>query len=109
MHRLTDRFIHLGAALIVSLGASLAPADGATLSLANNGQDTAQLICDGSVILKGVYYLSLTLSDGVLLISWRQSLQPSAPQRVLILTHFGQCNAQEAAGPFFGTPGFNDY
>jgi hypothetical protein len=108
MHRLADRFVHLGAALIVSLSASLAQAGGATVSLGNNGQDTAQLICNGSVILQGVYYLSLTLSDGVLLISWRESLQPTAPQRVLILTKFGQCQAQQTAAPFFGTPGFNN-
>jgi hypothetical protein len=104
MHRLADRFIPLGAALIVSLSTSLAQAGGATVSLGNNGQNTAQLICDGSVILKGVYYLNLRLSDGVLLISWRESLQPSAPQRVLILTRFDRCQAQETA-----FPGHNNY
>jgi hypothetical protein len=104
MHRLADRFIHLGAALIVSLSASLAQAGGAAVSLGNNGQNTAQLICNGSVILEGVYYLNLTLSDGVLLISWRESLQPSAPQRILILTRFDQCQAQETA-----FPGLNNY
>jgi hypothetical protein len=101
MHCLVDRFIHLGAALVVSLSASLAQAGGASVSLGNNGQDTAQLICDGSVVLQGVYYLSVTLSDRVLLISWRESLQPTAPQRVLILTKFGQCQAEESSVPFF--------
>jgi hypothetical protein len=109
MHRLVDRFIHLGAALVVSLIASLAQAGGATVSLGNNGQNTAQLICNGSVVLQGVYYLNLTLSDGVLLISWRESLQPTAPQRVLILSKFGQCQAQETNVPFFGSAEFNKY
>jgi hypothetical protein len=104
MHRLADRFIHLGAALVVSLSASLAQAGGASVSLGNNGQDTARLICNGSVVLEGVYYLNLTLSDGVLLISWRESLQPTAPLRVLILTKFYQCQAQETA-----FPGSNNY
>jgi hypothetical protein len=93
---------------MVCLSSSLAQAGGATVSLATNGQDTAQLICNGSVILKGVYYLSLTLSDGVLLISWRESLLSGAPQRVLILTNFGQCHAQETAVSFFGARGFNN-
>jgi hypothetical protein len=109
MHRLADRFIHLGAALVVSLSASLAQAGGASVSLGNNGQNTARLICNGSVVLEGVYYLNLTLSDGVLLISWRESLQPTAPQRVLILTKFSQCQAQESRAPFFGSAGFSNY
>jgi hypothetical protein len=109
MHCLVDRFIHLGAALVVSLSASLAQAGGASVSLGNNGQDTAQLICDGTVVLQGVYYLSVTLSDGVLLISWRESLQPTAPQRVLILTKFCQCQAEESSVPFFGSPMHNRY
>jgi hypothetical protein len=109
MRRLADRFIHLGAALAVGLSSSLAQADGATVSLATNGRDTAQLICNGSVILHEVYYLRLTLSDGALLISWRESLRGGAPDRVLILTDFGQCHAQETGVPFFGAGRFNSY
>ena len=108
MHRLAGRFIRLGAALVVGLSSSLAHA-GPTLSLATNGRDTAQLICNGSVILNEVYYLRLTLSDGALLISWQESLRSGAPERVLILTDFGQCYARETGVPFFAARSFNSY
>ena len=98
----------LGVALVVASSSSLANA-GATLSLATNGRDTAQLICNGSVILKEVYYLRLTLSDGALLISWQESLRSGAPERVLILTDFRQCYAQETGVPFFGASRFTSY
>jgi hypothetical protein len=35
-------------------------------------------------------------------------LLSGAPQRVLILTNFGQCHAQETAVSFFGARGFNN-
>jgi hypothetical protein len=106
MRPLADRLAHLGAALVVLFGSSLADA-GATVSLATNGRDTAQLICNGTIVLNEVYYLSLTLSDGALLISWRESLRSGAPNRVLILSNFGQCRAQETNVPFFGARSFN--
>jgi hypothetical protein len=56
-----------------------------------------------------VYYLRLTLSDGALLISWRESLRSGAPDRLLILTNFNQCQAQETNVPFFGAGRFNGY
>jgi hypothetical protein len=101
MRRLAGRFVHLLAALVVVLSSWLAHA-GATVSLATNGRHTAQLICNGVVILNEVYYLRLRLSDGALLISWRESLRSGAPDKVLILTNFGQCQAQETNVPFFG-------
>ena len=101
MRCLAGRFVHLLAALVVVLSSWLAHA-GATVSLATNGRHTAQLICNGVVILNEVYYLRLRLSDGALLISWRESLRSGAPDKVLILTNFGQCQAQETNVPFFG-------
>jgi hypothetical protein len=65
------------------------------VSLANDGRTTAQLVCDGSVVLDQVYNLRLVLSDGALLISYRESLRSSAPEKVLILTSYGRCQAQE--------------
>jgi hypothetical protein len=94
MRPLADQLTHFGAALLVVMSSSLAHA-GATVSLATNGHATAQLICNGSIVLKEVYYLRLMLSDGALLISWRDSLRSGAPERVLILSSFGQCHAQE--------------
>jgi hypothetical protein len=108
MRRLTRWLTRLGAALVVASSSSLAQA-GATLSLATNGRDTAQLICNGSVILKEVYYLRLTLSDGALLISWQESLRSGAAERVLILTDFGQCYARETGVPFFGAGTITSY
>jgi len=108
MHRLAVRFYHLVATLAVVLSPSLADA-GATVSLATNGRDTAQLTCNGSLVLNGVYYLRLTLSDGALLISWRESLRSGAPHRVLILSEFGQCQAQETNAFLFGAYTFNSY
>ena len=108
MHRLAVRFYHLVATLAVVLSPLLADA-GATVSLATNGRDTAQLICNGSLVLNGVYYLRLTLSDGALLISWRESLRSGAPHRVLILREFGRCQAQETDAFQFGAHTFNSY
>ena len=61
------------------------------------------------MIVSEVYYLRLTLSDGALLISWQESLRSGAPERVLILTDFGQCQAQETGVPFFSAGRFNSY
>ena len=108
MRRLTHSFAHLGAALAVVVGTSLAQA-GATVSLATNGHDTARLICSGSIVLNEVYYLRLMLSDGVLLISWRENLRSGTPDKVLILTNFGQCQAQETGVPFSSTGTFNSH
>ena len=94
--------------LVVVLTSTFSHA-GATVSLATNGRDTAQLICNGSLVLNDVYYLRLTLSDGALLISWRESLRSGAPDRLLILTNFDQCQAQETNVPFFGAGRFNGY
>ena len=110
MRRLAARLIHLRAALAVGLSSSLAQAGGATVSLATNGRDTARLVCNGlRDFPTEVYYLRLTLSDGALLISWRESLRGGAPDRVRILTDFGQRHAQETGVPFFGAGRFNSY
>ena len=85
------------------LSSSLAHA-GAALSLADDGHTAAQLICNGQIVLDEVYFLRLTLSNGALLISWRESLQNGAPEKVLVLTHFGQCQAEEI-NPLFHGPG----
>jgi hypothetical protein len=108
MGSLAGRLTRLAATLVVVFGSSHAYA-GAAVALATNGRDTAQLICNGSVVLKEVYYLRLTLSDGALLISWQDSLRSGAPERVLILTDFGQCYARETGVPFFGASRFSSY
>jgi hypothetical protein len=51
MGSLAGRLTRLAATLVVVFGSSPAYA-GAAVALATNGRDTAQLICNGSVILK---------------------------------------------------------
>jgi hypothetical protein len=87
-------------ALALTLAWSPGQAGGITLSLADDGRTTAQLVCDGSVLLDQVYYLRLALTDGALLVSYRESLQSDAPEKVLILTTYGSCEAQENDFPF---------
>jgi hypothetical protein len=82
-------------AVWLTLDAGPGQAGGVGVSLANDGRTTAQLVCNGLVVLDQVYYLRLVLSDGALLISYRESLRSSAPEKVLILTSYGRCQAQE--------------
>jgi hypothetical protein len=83
-------------ALGLTLGSGTGQAGGVGVSLATDGRTTAQLVCNGSVVLDQVYYLRLVLSDGALLISYRESLRSGAPEKVLILTSYGRrCQAQE--------------
>lgn len=82
-------------ALVPALGALPGQAGGLALFLANDGRTTAQLSCNGAVVLDQVYYLRLVLSEGALLISYRESLRSGAPTKMLILTDYHHCQAQE--------------
>lgn len=93
-------FFGLSLALVLTLGPSPGSAGGVGVSLADDGRTTAQLICNDSVVLDHVYYLRLTLSDGVLLISYRESLLGGAPEKVLILPAYAYCEARETEFPF---------
>ena len=94
-------------AVWLSLLSGPGQAGGVALSLADDGRTTAQLVCNGSVVLDQVYYLRLVLSDGVLVISYRESLRTSAPEKVLILTTYGSCQAQENKfSPFSRSNGY---
>jgi hypothetical protein len=93
-------WVGFSAALLLTLASSPGQAGGIILSLADDGRTTAQLVCDGSVVLDQVYYLRLALTNGALVVSYRESLRTDAPETVLILTTYGRCEAQENDFPF---------
>ena len=79
----------------LTLGSGQGQGGNVGVSLATDGRTSAQLLCNGSVILDQVYFLRLVLSDGALLISYRESLRSGAPEKILILTSYDRCQAQE--------------